>query len=379
MSFLDKVKFPVFKEKVEEPIPEIRIALFGQSGSGKTTFLASYFGNQQRHSFEKEKGYALEAQDISTGSKLISEYYKMEEGSFPVGTESFSECRFNLKISGINKPGLQVVWYDYPGGWWERTPLDESEAQEREQSLKKIISSHVGIIMIDASKYLRNKMPYIRALFDSFKNEIKRLKDNIPSDEEMKLPSQWMIVISKSDMLPAEKKAEDFCEEIMKYALDQFNGIGKTIDSKSFGSQFLLISSALADKNKVIDAHKFIGLQLIAPLSLMMMLNDLVQIEKSTNNANNYRVGAVAFSTLSVVFDFFDSFSNFLPPSYQAIFGLLKKLSVKEGLDKSSDFFKKKQSEAAKNGNLMEAVVAAMQAELVSPEAKHAFFRKQWN
>lgn len=37
-------------------IPEIRIALFGQSASGKTTLLASCFGNQQRNSFEKEHG-----------------------------------------------------------------------------------------------------------------------------------------------------------------------------------------------------------------------------------------------------------------------------------------------------------------------------------
>lgn len=379
MSFLDKVKFPAFKGKVEEPIPEIQIALFGQSGSGKTTFLASYFGNQQRHSFEKTKGYALEAQDISTGSKLISEYYRMEEGSFPMGTESFSEYRFNLKISGIHKPGLQVVWYDYPGGWWERTPFDKSEAQERKLSLKKIVSSDVGIVMIDASKYLRNGMSYIQALFDSFRNEIRRLKDSIPSGEEMKLPSEWMIVISKSDMLPAEKRAEDLSKEIISHAFEQFNGIGEALGSKSFGKQFLLVSSALADKNKVIDAHKFIGLQLIAPLSLMMMLNNLVQIEKSKNNLKIYRAGAVTFGTLSFAFDFFDHLSNFLPLSYKALFEILKKLSVKEGLDKGVDHFKKKQLEAAKNGNLMDAVVAAMQAELVSPEAEHAFFRNQWN
>src|ERR1051325_2964271 len=97
-------------------VPEIRLALFGQSMSGKTTFLASYFGNQQRNSFEEAHGYRLEAEDVSDGNKLLARYYRMEEGEFPLGTEQFSEFRFGLKTNGLPTPGLGIVWYDYPGG-----------------------------------------------------------------------------------------------------------------------------------------------------------------------------------------------------------------------------------------------------------------------
>jgi len=254
-----------------EVTQEIRIALFGQSGSGQTTFLASYYGNQQRNSFETTKGYSLEADDISIGNQLLSKYYKMEDGSFPLGTQDFSEFKFNLKITGIPKPGLQVVWYDYPGGWWEKSSSDESEEEIRKQALKKILTCHIGIIMLDGGKYIKNGASYIRTLFDSFKNEIRRLKESIGSvslNEELTLPNQWMIVISKADLLPIEKTAQIIGREIIKDATDQLKGIAGVVGSKNFSHQFLLISSASAEGSKVVDAHKFIGLQLVAPLSL---------------------------------------------------------------------------------------------------------------
>jgi ABC-type dipeptide/oligopeptide/nickel transport system ATPase component len=104
-----------------ESVPEIRLALFGRSGSGKTTLLSSYFGNQQRNSFEESHGYHLEAEDPSVGNQLLSRYYQMEKsGSFPLGTESFLKYTFAFKVHGLTSPSLRIVWYDYPGGWWER-------------------------------------------------------------------------------------------------------------------------------------------------------------------------------------------------------------------------------------------------------------------
>ena len=126
--------------------PEIRLALFGPSASGKTTFLSSYFGNQQRNSFEENHGYRLEAEDISDGNQLLSRYYKMEGGQFPLGTEQFSEYRFGLKVEGLPEPRLRIVWYDYPGGWWERNPRDDSESQARSKAFSRLITSHVGIL-----------------------------------------------------------------------------------------------------------------------------------------------------------------------------------------------------------------------------------------
>jgi GTPase SAR1 family protein len=41
------------------PLSTLRLAFFGESGSGKTSLIASYFGYQQRHAFEQTHGYRL--------------------------------------------------------------------------------------------------------------------------------------------------------------------------------------------------------------------------------------------------------------------------------------------------------------------------------
>lgn len=80
--------------KVE--VPEIRLAHFGSSGSGKTTFLASYFGDQQRNSFESVHGYRFEAEDVWDGNQLPSKYFHMEVVELPPETEQFVVFRFGL-------------------------------------------------------------------------------------------------------------------------------------------------------------------------------------------------------------------------------------------------------------------------------------------
>ncbi|MCZ7585368.1 MAG: hypothetical protein M5R36_19640 [Deltaproteobacteria bacterium] len=150
-------------------IQEIRLALFGPSASGKTTFLASYFGNQQRNSFEETHGYRLEADDVSDGNQLLSRYFKMEKGEFPLGTEQFAEYSFGFKVLGMHEAGLRVVWYDYPGGWWEKTPKDDSEKEARSIAFEKLLTSHVGILLVDGLRCQTEGLPYVRHLFDQFK------------------------------------------------------------------------------------------------------------------------------------------------------------------------------------------------------------------
>lgn len=355
-------------------IPEIRIALFGQSGSGKTTFLASYYGNQQRNSFEENKGYTLEADDISDGNQLLSRYYQMEDGKFPQGTDKFSEYKFNFKITGINRTGMNIVWYDYPGGWWERTPMDPSEAQARSSALNKIMGSQIGIILIDGQKYLKDGLPYVRALLDGLKNEIRRISSSPENAGVGSLPTQWFIAISKADLLSKETTAETICKSILKGAADQLQGVAKSVNSKSFGHQFLLVSSAAADGSKVIDVHRFIGLQLIAPLSLLSILSEFVE---KADNGKIYGALENILKAVSGIVDIIDKLDDMLPPKYQILTGILRALSLKEGLGKGTQYFKEKQSEAAKRGRLLDAIAAAMQAELASPAAQHAFFRNQ--
>jgi hypothetical protein len=358
-------------------IPELKLALFGPSASGKTTLLASYFGNLQRNSFEELAGYRLEAENISVGNQLLQRYYNMEsDGRFPLGTDQFAEYRFDLKIRDLPNPGLRVTWYDYPGGWWERAPEDASEEFARREAIAKLLTSHVGVILIDGQRYVAEGINYVRHTLDQFRSEIRRISDFYASEGQplTEFPNQWIIAISKADLLPVGTTAEAICKTIVGGAADQLAGTGAALGAKAFGHQFLLLSSVQGDGARVIDAHRYMGLQLIAPVAFLSVLTELAD---KADKGTVWEVLTVVVKKLSALTELVDLADDFLPAKYQVLTRLIKALDIKDALDKSSEWLREKQLAASKRGKLLLAVNYAMLAELKSDLARPAFYRNQ--
>lgn len=356
-------------------IQEIRIALFGQISSGKTTLIASYYGNQQSNSFEKEHGYRLAVGDVGIGNRLLSKYYEMERGEFPATTGTFETYSFNFMVHELHEPSFKIVWYDYPGGWWENT-TEEKVKVGRRAAFEKLLQCHVGILLVDGERLNNDGISYVHCLLDQFKNEIRNIKDSLATDGKpiTGLPKQWIIAISKADILPESKTAEDICKTIVSGGSEQLEGLRNVVDSKDFGCQYLLISSVKGKDNKVVDAHKYIGIQLIAPVALMSVLADLA---KKVGRGGGYGIIKEIFVKLRSLVDFVDKIDDFLPKKYQLVTLLLRAVQLQEGLEKGKEFFRKKQATAAQKGEKIDAAISAMKAELASDAAQHTFYRNQ--
>ncbi len=355
---------------------EVRIALFGPSSSGKTSLLASYYGNQQRAGFEEKHGYHLTVEDTSAGNRLLARYYRMEEGDFPLGTDTFEEYCFGFKVHELTEPSFKIVWYDYPGGWWEDTPKDEDEDQVRRDTFRNLLQSHAGILLIDGEQYNKRGTAYVHYLLDQFKNEIRQIKDCLSSEGKPieAFPKQWIIAISKADILPENITAEDICKKIVSDSNDQLEGLKKAVDSADFGCQYMLISSVKGEGKKVINSHKYIGLQLIAPVVLLSILSECAE---KIGKRRIFGPFAGIFRKLQSFVGLIDKIDDFLPKKYQLISHLIKSMHIHEGLDKGEGFFKKKRADAVQKGEKIDAAVAAMKVELVSEAAQHAFYRNQ--
>ena len=353
---------------------EIRLALFGQSGAGKTALLASYFGNQQRHTFEARHGYRLEAEDTSDGNELLGRYYGMEQGRFPRGTDDFREHRFSLilKLPEQSERVFRVVWYDYPGGWWEREPSDEGERQARRQALERLATSHVGILLIDGDKYATQGISYVRTLLAQFRNEMSRLA---PLRVDDALPRQWIIAVSKADLLPPGTTAEDVARDLLASAGDELSGLASALPSQaSFGRHFLLLSAARGDGAQVMDAHRYLGLTLVAPLALSAILSAFVA---DADQGTQYGWLRTLLEKVRGLVAIVDTFDDVLPRKYQVLTQLLRLIHAEDSLNRGAAYFARKQEAAVRKGRALEAAVYALQRELASDEAQGVYYESQ--
>jgi hypothetical protein len=354
--------------------PEVRVALFGMKGAGKTTLLASYFGNQQRNAFEERHGYRLEAADAAQGSVLLSRYYRLEGGDFPIGTDGFDTLRFGLKVHDLPTPSLDVVWYDYPGGWWETAPSDEAERDARRQALERLLDSHAAILLVDTERYLAEGLTYVRSLLDQFRAEIRRIVNELSAlGKAPDFPEQWLIAFSKADLLPARTTALTLAQELREGAADQLLGIQKAVGGEStFGLEFLLLSAVRGDGRRVLDAHQSLGLTAIAPL---VLLGALSRVAEKTGRGKVWGTLATALDLMRGLTEAIDKLDDFLPGKYRVLTVLIKALRTKEGLTVSAEKLRERQRAAAKRGKALDAAAYALRAELSSPDTERAYFK----
>ncbi len=358
--------------------PEVRIALFGMKGAGKTTLLASYFGNQQRNAFEERHGYRLEAADAAQGSVLLSRYYRLEGGDFPIGTDGFDTLRFGLKVHELPTPSLDVVWYDYPGGWWETAPSDEAERDARRQALERLLDSHAAILLVDSERYLKEGLTYARSLLDQFRAEIRRIVNELSAlGKAPDFPEQWLIAFSKADLFPERTTALSLAQELREGAADQLLGIQKAVGgSSSFGLEYLLLSAVRGDGRRVLDAHQSLGLTAIAPI---VLLGALSRVAEKTGRGRVWGTLATALDVMRGLTEAIDKLDDILPVKYRVLTVLIKALRTKEGLSVSAVKLRERQKAAAKRGKALDAAAYALRAELSSPDTERAYFKTRFS
>ena len=67
---------------------EQQIAVFGESGSGKTVLLSSYYGGAQEPEFQRTSLFDVVADDTSDGNRLHQNYLGMKKtASLPMSNQ----------------------------------------------------------------------------------------------------------------------------------------------------------------------------------------------------------------------------------------------------------------------------------------------------
>lgn len=270
---------------------EQRIAVFGESGSGKTVLLSSFYGAAQEPQFLENSLYRVLAENVGEGHVLHQNYLGMKNrADLPAANHhSARSYTFSVRLKEEGRAGvarrrpfdaLRLVWHDYPGEWFEQDVSGPSEAQRRVDGFRSLLGSDVALLLVDGQK-LRDSVGaekrYLKALLTTFRNGLLSLKDDLLVDGRplVQFPRIWILALSKADLLP-DLDVFAFRDLIIENAsgeLDQLRQVlAELVEAKealSVGEDFVLLSSAKFEEGKIEVAER-VGLDLILPIASMM-------------------------------------------------------------------------------------------------------------
>jgi hypothetical protein len=272
---------------------EQSVAVFGESGSGKTVMLSSFYGGTQESQFLKKSLFHVVADDFGQGNRLHRNYLGMRDSARLPMTNHLSATSYSFSLRLKDSPdakaaksrpfdALRLTWYDYPGEWFKQNVSGPEEAQRRVDTFRSLLGADVALFLVDGQRLLDNageEERYLKSLFSNFRNGLLSLKDHLLADGTplLEFPRIWVMGLSKADLWPdldvikfrdllIDKSADDIDE--LRQVLE---GFVQGSEALSVGEDFMLLSSAKFAADK-IEVSKRVGLELILPLAATLPL-----------------------------------------------------------------------------------------------------------
>jgi hypothetical protein len=374
---------------------EQHIAVFGESGSGKTVLVSSFYGAMQEPHFLTASLFDVTADDPGQGHRLHANYLGMKDSARRPDPTRFSSTpyAFSLKLRDNSAKGnrsrpfdaLRLVWHDYPGEWFEQDVSGPEEAQRRVATFKALLGSDVALLLVDGQRLLDNageEERYLKSLLGSFRTGLLRLRDQLVEDGKplVRFPRIWILALSKADLLP-ELDVFGFRDLVVGKASDDLGELRKMLEglvdspgALAVGEDFVLLSSAKFEPDKIEVAER-IGLDLVLPLAAMLPferhLKWIEQKQVASKAAEALLTGVEALAATLT-----GKAAKFAGPKGR-IAAWVGRPSMRAVASLGADQLRRMNAEAVAKHDDMKAVLTRFELDLDDGEAKRVLFRSR--
>lgn len=269
---------------------EQSIAVFGESGSGKTVLVSSFYGATQEPEFWNSNLFDVTADDTGQGHRLHGNYLGMKDSARRPDTTKFASTpyAFTVKLrdkdanASMTRPfdALRLVWHDYPGEWLDDEVSGAEEALRRVDTFRSLLGSDVAFLLIDGQRLVDHageEERYLKSVLGSFRTGLVRLEDQLLEDGKplVRCPRIWVLALSKADLLP-DLDVIAFRDLIIGKAAEDLNQLREVLkgmvdspEALAVGEDFIRFSSAKFEPDK-IEVTERIGLDLVLPIAAML-------------------------------------------------------------------------------------------------------------
>lgn len=379
---------------------EQHIAVFGESGSGKTVMISSFYGAKQEPQYLKDSLFHVVADETGQGNRLHRNYLGMRNSARLPAPDRFSATSysFSIKLKDGSDPkamksspfdALRLVWHDYPGEWFEEDVSGPEEAQRRVDTFKSLLGSDVALLLVDGQRLLDNageEERYLQSLLANFRNGLLSLKDELLEGGKplVEFPRIWIMALSKSDLLP-DLDVFNFRDLLIEKAGEDINALREVLaglvegsDALSVGEDFVLLSSAKFGAEK-IEVAKRIGLELILPMAAILPFERHLRWARAKQIpgkvAENLLSGAGTLAAALIG-------NKFQPPGpvgpLLRLVGLVfSKEALNTAVQLAGDKLRKANSEALAKNDYMTATLTGFRMDLEQGEKEQILLRSQ--
>lgn len=376
-----------------------QIAVFGESGSGKTVLLSSFYGMAQESSFKNASQFEIFADDNGQGTRLHQNFLKMKKANERPATTRFAATSYAFSIkrrrasNPTSKPAedLRLIWHDYPGEWFSEDPSTDEENVRRISTFRALLGSDVALLLVDGEKLAANageEDRYLKALFTMFRNGLVNLRDDLLDEGKplTRFPRIWILGLSKADVLPdldvaglKEIVVEKAGAELIELR-DTLASLVEMPEALSVGEDFVLLSSARFEPDR-IDVTERTGVNLILPMAAVLPFDRFVKwanrARRGSKLANDLARAALPVAVvLAPGIKTFSRLGRFAGPvgaiaSFAAT-ALAKTLDEADG-----GVFQKIEDRATKNHEFLTAVLAGFGGDLQRAEEAGVLLRSR--